>query len=295
MPDATIRRTTGSKKRLKRRNTDDGGTGKSGKRRHIEKRRRQIIVCSLSTIFILSLVYRTIRPSKLQNGIDSERYTRGQALKNAYVNNLRKGAGNKVEESPIHAEKERIGTIPKNIGGRYLDPRQLPPLPGQPKDHYSGHGKEYFPGEGDDEWQTDYKSNPRQHLGPQVDYTKHTYQYPELVYEPINDGPNLYPPLEKMSTIFETWGQDDIDSPPDTIVEVLQHFDFNDPDQLKVRIILPTNFNKYDWFFSIHMFTDAVTIIFLIRFLQCDRPHSTIAKWNFLLRFTMFQRWWLQT
>mmetsp|Transcript_22879 Transcript_22879/g.55155 ORF Transcript_22879/g.55155 Transcript_22879/m.55155 type:complete len:341 (+) Transcript_22879:82-1104(+) len=39
-----------------------------------------------------------------------------------------------------------------------------------------------------------------------------------------------------MSSIFETWGQDHLDSPPDTLIEVLQHFDYQDPEQLEAAI-----------------------------------------------------------
>jgi len=116
---------------------------------------------------------------------------------------------------------------------RYLDPRQLPPLPGEPIEPYKGKGRKGgFRGEGDDEWIADAQSPTYQNHGPKVDYTKHDYQYPALMFEPPNDG--SYPPLERMSSIFETWGQDDIDHPPETLVEVLQHFDFQDPDQLEV-------------------------------------------------------------
>lgn len=117
---------------------------------------------------------------------------------------------------------------------RYLDPRQLPPIPGQRDEPYFGKGsKEGFRGDGDDEWQADAKSGRRNH-GPKVDYTKHKYEYPELMFEPPNDG--TYPPLEPMSAIFETWEQDDLDSPPDTLVEVLQHFDYQDEDQMEAAI-----------------------------------------------------------
>ena len=127
-------------------------------------------------------------------------------------------------------------------GMRYLDPRQLPPLPGHPLEPYFGKGRKGgFRGEGDDEWQSNAdaalsnnnnNNNNHDNLGPNVDYTKHTYEYPELMFEPPNDG--TYPPLYEMSSIFETWGQDDLDNPPDTLVEVLQHFDYQNPEHLEV-------------------------------------------------------------
>ena len=124
-------------------------------------------------------------------------------------------------------------------GMRYLDPRQLPPLPGHPLEPYFGKGRKGgFRGEGDDEWQSNADAalsninNNHDNLGPNVDYIKHTYEYPELLFEPPNDG--TYPPLYEMSSIFETWGQDDLDNPPDTLVEVLQHFDYQNPEHLEV-------------------------------------------------------------
>jgi hypothetical protein len=122
-------------------------------------------------------------------------------------------------------------------GMRYLDPRQLAPLPGEPREPYNANRRaKGFRGLGDDEWQSEAKLPKYRNLGPKVDYTNHKYEYPELIFDPPNDG--SYPPLEQMSTIFETWGQDDLDTPPETLVEVLQHFDYQDPEQLKVRSCL---------------------------------------------------------
>jgi len=133
----------------------------------------------------------------------------------------------------------RKDTTANYEGMRYLDPRQLPPLPGHPLEPYFGKGRKGgFRGEGDDEWQSNAdaalsnNNNNHDNLGPNVDYTKHTYEYPELIFEPPNDG--TYPPLYEMSSIFETWGQDDLDNPPDTLVEVLQHFDYQNPEHLEV-------------------------------------------------------------
>jgi hypothetical protein len=126
--------------------------------------------------------------------------------------------------------------VPAKVNGmRYLDPRQLPPLPGEPNESYHGKGKRAFRGMGDDAWvaTADSKTQPR---GPKVDYVTHKYKYPEVVYEPRNDG--SYPPLEPMMDIFRTWEQDDLDNPPDVIEEVLMHFDYQDPEQLEVSFRL---------------------------------------------------------
>jgi hypothetical protein len=115
---------------------------------------------------------------------------------------------------------------------RYLDPRQLPPLPDEPRERYKGHHfGGGFIGDGDDDW-VPLAESLEEHSGPKVDYVKHKYKYPKLVYEPKDDG--TYPALEPMRKIFQTWEQDDLDSPPDTLVEVLQHFDYQDPEQVEV-------------------------------------------------------------
>ena len=53
-------------------------------------------------------------------------------------------------------------------GIRYLDPRQLPPLPGQPKEPYTfGKGNKHsgikFKGAADENWQADANANSREH------------------------------------------------------------------------------------------------------------------------------------
>lgn len=87
---------------------------------------------------------------------------------------------------------------------------------------------------GDDTWRANSNNNPRKDLGPKVDYVKHLYEYPKIIEEPPVDG--SYPKLEPMSDIFDSWGQDDLDSPPGTIAEVLQHFDYQSEWQMEVRL-----------------------------------------------------------
>lgn len=211
-----IRRTKVSTKRVRSSRRDDSnGNGDSLRRREVRRSRRRLrgernrriaLVLFASIIFVAALFFLRLQLSR--NVSSRKAKYRGGKL------GLRKVGGND-------------GTM------RYLDPRQLPPLPGEPIEPYKGKGRKGgFPGEGDDEWIADAQSPTYQNRGPKVDYTKHDYQYPETMFEPPNDG--SYPPLERMSSIFETWGQDDIDHPPDTLVEVLQHFDYQDPAQLEV-------------------------------------------------------------
>jgi len=67
--------------------------------------------------------------------------------------------------------------------------------------------------------------------GPKVDFTKHSYQYPEkLSAPPKNVGD--YPKLKPLRTLMENWPQDDIDHPPTPFEEVLIHFDYTNPDDV---------------------------------------------------------------
>ena len=219
-----IRRTNVSATTKRTRRAKDANKGDSSRRKgrrrnrrlEEERNRRAALVVFSSFLLFATVLFLFLRPKEAHLGIDSERFARAKVLRNAVLSGDKGG--------------KPTSTM------RYLDPRQLPPLPGEPSERYNGKGRKGgFSGAGDDEWQADEKAFFNQNRGPQVDYTKHEYEYPELIFEPQNDG--TYPPLEPMSSIFETWGQDDLDSPPDTLIEVLQHFDYQDPEQLEVRIL----------------------------------------------------------
>lgn len=223
--DDLIRRTKVSTKRTKSRREDSDGDSsrrieprKNRRRLRSERNRRTALVLLAWTIIFAvaaAVFFLRLRTSKNESGT-TPKHRGGMPL------GLRTGNG-------------LVGTM------RYLDPRQLPPLPGEADEPYKGKGRKGgFRGEGDDEWKADAQSAKYLNHGPKVDYTKHTYQYPELMFEPPNDG--SYPRLERMQSIFETWGQDDIDQPPDTLVEVLQHFDYQDPDQLEVCDLMDYSF-----------------------------------------------------
>ena len=194
---------------------------KSRRRIREQERIRQAVLAFIASFALFATVlFLCLRPRKYSHHVgNSERNERAQALRNA-------------------ARGGKPGTPRKDVDGtmRYLDPRQLSPLPNEDYEPYHGKGRKGgFSGQGDDEWQSDaVEALTNGHSGPNVDYTKHNYEYPELMYEPPNDG--SYPPLEPMSNIFETWGQDDLDDPPETLVEVLQHFDYQNPEQLEAAI-----------------------------------------------------------
>lgn len=61
--------------------------------------------------------------------------------------------------------------------------------------------------------------------GPTVDFTQHSYEYPEILSEPP-DTLGDYPKLKPLKALMENWPQDDIDHPPTPFEEVLIHFDY---------------------------------------------------------------------
>lgn len=202
--DGDVRRTT---RKRKRRNGELRGLS---------------IVCFVAFGVVLLALKVYLMPSKTRHGIDYERYSRGQSLRDAYL----KGGKRKQQQ-------QRKASLPfSENGSRYYDPRQFPPLPSEPSERYDGEGRRHFRGLGDDKWMANAEFKTTH--GPRVDFTKHKYSYPKLMMEPPNDG--SYPPLEDMTKIFEFWGQDDLDDPPETLPEVLQHFDYQNPDEVAAAV-----------------------------------------------------------
>ena len=246
--DEIVRRNKGATKKdkIKRssvelENGDSSKDGRRNRRRDIRNRRLFFLFAAAGLLVLLSSLL--LRPGKRQYvGIDSERFARAKALRDAAFKTgktfLRKSketlSSATSRKKHKHNKSKSQYDLHKFEGMRYLDPRQLPPLPGEPSEDYHGekHSQRGFVGDGDDDW-VPIAEVIDKYVGPKVDYTKYKYSYPESILEPQNDG--SYPPLEPMRKIFQTWEQDDLDSPPQTIVEVLQHFDYQDPVQFEVR------------------------------------------------------------
>jgi hypothetical protein len=233
------RNNKGAKAKVKKSTRQNGDLTKQGRRNKRRDARNKQLALILSTIGLIVFLFLILRGRHQRIiGLDSERFARAKALRDAAVSSgktlLRKTSKTleSVSRQAHHGRHHYDLKGEKVQGMRYLDPRQLPPLPGEPREHYKGRNtRGSFRGDGDDDWVPIAESLDK-HSGPRVDYVSHKYKYPELVYEPKNDG--TYPALEPMRKIFETWEQDDLDSPPDTLVEVLQHFDYQDPKQLEV-------------------------------------------------------------
>jgi hypothetical protein len=247
-----IRRTNASKKKTTRTNYIVNGDNtsrrkdrrKRNRRLQEERNRRAALVFFASFVFIAAILFLCLRPRQPHYGsVDSERYARAKALRDAALSGgeMMIGGLKGTKKWNSYSGKPDFLRNSKGPNGiRYSDPRQLPPLPGEANEPYFGKGrKHHFRGDGDDEWQAHDAAKTNSNHGPKVDYTKHKYEYPELMLEPPNDDDGgTYPTLERMMSIFETWGQDDLDSPPETLVEVLQHFDYQDPEQLNVSIFV---------------------------------------------------------
>ena len=69
---------------------------------------------------------------------------------------------------------------------------------------------------------------------PRVDYTSLEYRYPDVLREPPAGGG--YPLLETLGTLMERWPQDNLDAPPQPLVERLLHFDYTDPGQMEMAL-----------------------------------------------------------
>ena len=239
--ETEVIRRKGSRKVTKstRQQNGDSSKGRRNKRRDARNKQLTLILSALAAVILLFLLLRGAKKDRIA-GLNSDRFERAKALRDAALKSgksfLRKTTKKIDSVTRPHRGRKDYDLKKKFKGMRYLDPRQLPPLPGEPKEPYAGrkHPQRGFSGDGDDDW-VPIAESLEKHVGPKLDYVKHKYKYPELVYEPVNDG--TYPPLDPMREVFQTWEQDDVDSPPDTIVEVLQHFDYQDPEQVEVRFL----------------------------------------------------------
>jgi hypothetical protein len=82
-------------------------------------------------------------------------------------------------------------------------------------------------------WEVEDAARKKTGLRPNfIDYTKHSFDYPEKLMEPparLGEYPKLLP----LKDIMNIWPQDELDNPPNTIKEELIHFDYTNPQDLK--------------------------------------------------------------
>lgn len=147
-------------------------------------------------------------------------------------------------KSPNDGVVRRADYSPKDYKYRWTDPRQLPPITGSSSDNDAywsnmsakiSRNRFGFDHSKFDAFETHAEWKKLAHddtIGPIVDYTTHQYSYPEVMTEPPNDS--SYPSFETFRESIQKWSQYDLDSPPSTIVENLQHFDFQDMEQMQI-------------------------------------------------------------
>ena len=164
---------------LKKKIVDAGSSSRSSrrirKRRDIERERqaRTGLAVVVAVIFAILLLLWLASGGKSSAGgdvglLDTQRFQRAKALRDAVLNKGGKfvgrirGGGKKI---PYKGEKDKTARGGKR-GMRYLDPRQLPTLPGAPRESYKGKGDKHgFDGTGDDEWEESAKKSTRTGLG----------------------------------------------------------------------------------------------------------------------------------
>ena len=105
------------------------------------------------------------------------------------------------------------------------------------------------------EWDELYQQQAGKTLGPRVDYTDAAhYQYHTLPKSTsqLPPDPAVYPPLQPLSQLIETWPQDedfDFGKHGGYIQEQLWHFNFSNPEELAMAQVLRDNelpFKLYD-------------------------------------------------
>lgn len=232
------------KKKIANESSSRSRTRKGRKsRRRQDEERSQTVACLVMAAFTAIVIILFVSGGRSTEGsYDTRKFQRAKALRDAVVNKGESfvgrisGGRKTMKTQKRRADSGKPGLSEDlNNGMRYLDPRQLPPLPGEERERYNGKGRKHgYEGDGDDAWEHEPKKSERRNHGPKVDYTAYKYEYPEILYEPPDDG--TYPKLEPMENVFKTWGQDDLDSPPDTLEEVLMHFDYQDPEQVEAAI-----------------------------------------------------------
>lgn len=214
---------------------DDGGSAKGGSRL-LRRRRRRIIDAISIPLGMITIIWILIQlQHHVSHRIEIKR-TRNKALVKKMNNSFQEHDDDDLKTGQ-HVNHNGMASK-----YRWIDLRQLPPF--ENADEWY---EKYLGGKMKDSKRSDFKidynnrklfwedlAEEAQDMPPTVDYTKRTYQYPDFIPIPPRGG--SYPPLEPMENLFKRWPQEDIDSPPTPFVEKLQHFDFNDPEQMEAAV-----------------------------------------------------------
>jgi hypothetical protein len=162
--------------------------------------------------------------------------------------NLKGPQRNKKKKNGLKLQEEFQAlehAIVNNVAGGplFIRPHLLPPLPGQPEKSTVGrtqaspHNSNTLYDAGVDPFKAWRKGTEMawlqddydKHKPLKVDYTKHDYEYPQVMEKPPEQGG--YPQLETLGEMLTKWPQNNIDDPPTPIVERLLHFNYSDPNQ----------------------------------------------------------------
>jgi len=224
---------------------DDGGAAKSSDRLKRRRRRRLLRKLRFPVIFgSCFLIFCLLKQngSAVKDGIIEQRRKTNQAL-----NKLLKKTGTRARPTDYHygeehgRKKQSETNIENERKYRWTTDIILPPLrnqkewarkffDGQENNVRERHDFKVIYGKKTLPWEP--KAENVQDRPPKLDYTKHNYEYPEIIPHPPRGG--SYPAMETLGQLLKRWPQNELDTPPSPIVERLQHFDFNDPEQLEV-------------------------------------------------------------
>jgi len=236
---------------------DDGGSAKSSDRLNRRRRKRnlKIIKYPLGIGIGIILIF-LFRRTDVKDAVVEQRRKTNKALNslrsrlklvnsNSNTNNKGRGGGGLRDTDDDHKNHNDAPrddddhrdhqAVPKY---RWAEEAILPPVHGEQEWTQQFLTGRYQAKRGDFkilygaktlDWEHKAKLIPDR--PPKLDYTKHLYEYPSRLSRPPRGG--SYPPLEPLGDLLQKWPQNDIDTPPSPFVERLQHFDFNDEEQME--------------------------------------------------------------
>eukprot|EP00979_Chaetoceros_neogracilis_P017335 scaffold10203_cov272-Chaetoceros_neogracile.AAC.34 len=205
---------------------DDGGSAKSNHRRN-QRRRRSIYETikypmGAGVFLIFFLTGSSVKKDTLKQRLHTNRSIISQKVGNNddfshydFSENKKYRWTKRSILPPVHGSKEWAQKFMIKNRDRERPNRS---------DFKVAYGKKML------QWEAEAEKT--EDRSPNVDYTTHEYSYPDISPQPPRGG--SYPPMETLETILKRWPQNDIDEPPSPLQEQLQHFDFTDPEQLKM-------------------------------------------------------------
>jgi len=222
---------------------DDGGSAKSSERRN-RRRRKQACQIMKYPVGIGMFLIVLLQGSSIRDNIMT---TERQKANNAsYLHSILRNDENRNNRSfntITNGQNPKLGnTFSENGKYRWTTESIIPPVGDQKswamqffqggKIRYRQSDFKVAYGTNKQEWEYAAEALGDDIRPPTVDYTQHSYLYPDIIAEPPRGG--SYPAMETLGEILRKWPQNDLDTPPTPFVERLQHFDFNDPEQMEI-------------------------------------------------------------